>query len=149
MNGSISQYYRDQSLKTLRSFLVFSLNDGPWDLLMNLRPRKKWIVLRSERPITICAIVKGWTQQGFLIWHIRVRSKGTLRPIIYITEKSVHQHHLSMHRARLLGRWFKLACSGWPAGFISTYFLFIWAWIKFKRSTSQSPSSGKHPSSIS
>ena len=42
--------------------------------------------------------------------------------IIYITEKPVRQHHLTMRRARLLGYWLRLACSGWPAGFVSTCF---------------------------
>ena len=39
---------------------------------------------------------------------------------IYITDKPVRQHHLSMRRAQLLGYWLRLACSGWPAGLIST-----------------------------
>ena len=42
--------------------------------------------------------------------------------IIYITEKPVRQHHQSMRIARLLGYWLRLACSGWPAGFIFTCF---------------------------
>ena len=35
----------------------------------------------SERPITICAIVKGWTRRGFLIWHQRevTREQGPIR----------------------------------------------------------------------
>ena len=33
----------------------------------NFRWRKEWIC--RKRPITICAMVKGWTRQGSLIWH--------------------------------------------------------------------------------
>ena len=43
--------------------------------------------------------------------------------IIYITDKPVRQHHLSMRRARLLDYWLRLACSGWPAGILSTCFI--------------------------
>ena len=46
--------------------------------------------------------------------------------IIYITENPVRQHHLSMHRARCLDYWLRLACWGWPAGIISTCFYFIY-----------------------
>ena len=56
-----------------------------------LRRRKEWIC--SERSITICAIVKVWTCQGSLIWHqheVTRTNQGSR--IIYIKEKTVHQH---------------------------------------------------------
>ena len=56
-----------------------------------LRVGKEWIC--SERPFTICAIAKGWTCQGSLIWHQReVTRTNQGSRIMYIKEKPVHQH---------------------------------------------------------
>ena len=47
-----------------------------------LKWRKEWIC--SKRPITICAIVKGWMCQGSLIWHQRevTREQGPIRALV-------------------------------------------------------------------
>ena len=46
---------------------------------------KEWIC--SERPITINAIVKGWTCQGSLIWHKRdvTMGQGPIRALVSFT----------------------------------------------------------------
>ena len=108
--------------KALWRQLALMVNDE----CRNLRWRKEWIC--SESPITICARVKGWICQGSRIWHQGevTREQGPIRAlIIYITEKPMRQHHLSMLRAQIVGYLLRLTCSGWPAGFISTCFIHL------------------------
>ena len=74
-----------------------------------LRRIKEWIC--SDRPITICATIKAWIRQGFQIW-----------PRCDVTRRKLR---CNMHRTRLLGYSPQPACSGWPAGFVSTCFIHL------------------------
>ena len=51
----------------------------------SLRWIKEWIC--SERPITICAVVKGWTRQKFLIWLQRkvTMEQGPISALVSFT----------------------------------------------------------------
>ena len=82
---------------------------------------KIWIC--SERPITIRAgHDRGFWHGIWSAWgHEGTRANEGSR-IIYITEKYVRHHHLSMHRAQLLGHWLRLAFHCWPVSFISICF---------------------------
>ena len=170
----------------------------------NLRWRKEWILVSSERPITIWAIVKGWTHAylsqnfrmkthrkwlyvvsfkrgdlfwlifvGFLhlfvalspcLWLVKNTSfslrwrreflyelwwraglmpevtdlasawghEGT-RPIRALVSFTLQRNLIAsinwacaVHKVLAISwHWLRLACSGWPAGFISTCFNFL------------------------
>ena len=81
--------------------------------------KPKWIC--SERPITICTLVKAWLCQGPHIWHKcdvtrRQTNEGSLT--VNITEKRARQHAQNT-TCRLLAA----ASLFWPAGYISTCFI--------------------------
>ena len=88
--------------------------------LCNLRWKKEWIC--SERPISICTIVKGWTCQGSGIWpncDITWRHRPMKALVSFTSQRNLCTN---MRRMRLLGYSLQSACSGWPAGFMSTCF---------------------------
>ena len=89
--------------------------------MLKLRWRKEWIC--SESPLTMCAIAKGWTLERFLIWYQPgvTREKGPIGALASFTL----QRNRSMRRARLSAYCLRLACSGWPAGFTSTCFIYL------------------------
>ena len=85
----------------------------------------QWIC--SGRPITICAIASEWLDMPGVsglasAWGHEGTKSNQGSHIIYITEKPVRKHAQSCLRAQLLGYWFRLACSGWPAGLKSACF---------------------------
>ena len=53
----------------------------------DLDEEKNGHVATSERPITVCTIVKGWTCQGSLIWHQHevMREQGPIRTLVSFT----------------------------------------------------------------
>ena len=86
--------------------------------MKGLRWIKEWIC--SERPITICAIVKACLCQGSRICLKGdvTRRQRPMRALTYFTEQ--RNLRANKRRTRLLDYSPQLACLGWPsAGFIS------------------------------
>ena len=88
--------------------------------------RKEWIC--SERPITIYPIVKCWTHARSTRQAISARSRwnkdpsGLLHWLHYWKTLSAEHQFFGLLVA-ISWHWLRLACSGWPAGFEST-----WVW---------------------
>ena len=85
----------------------------------------------SERPITICPIVKSWTHAWSHRSGISVRSRGNkdqsgLLYKLHYREtwppsSAGHAQSINFEQlAAISWHWLRLACSGWPAGFEST-----------------------------
>ena len=117
INYILSTYFKPLSQRytfPVDEWIVFYVN---W---LNLRRKKEWIC--SERPITICIIVKTWLCPGSRIWSKCVVSRRQ-RPWglpYYLHNK--RNLCTNMPRTQLLGYSPQPACSGWLAGFISTCF---------------------------
>ena len=91
---------------------------------LHLRSKLSWINewICSERRITLCTLVKAWLFQGFRFWpQFDVTGRrGPMRALAsFILQR---KQRCNMRRTRLLWYSPQPACSGWPAGFISTCF---------------------------
>ena len=92
---------------------------------INLRWRKEWLC--SERPLTICTIVKGWTHARSHWSGISVRSRGNkdqsgLAYLLHYRGPNLH-HQLGRREHQFWAiSWhlLRLALLNWPAGFKST-----------------------------
>ena len=109
-----------------QTYLTPSIYSGGGIILNSaLRWRKEWIC--SEWPITISAIVKSWTHARSHWSNISVvtREQGPIRALISFAYKrnliaSINWECAEHKFWATSWHWLRLACWGWPVGFIST-----------------------------